>query len=87
MKILFYMGRNDRNKSGVSWKIWKIQRSGRTLTTWWGPAGIQGRTVVPKSRLQEKENQFSSIEEAKAQENLRIEAKLRKGYERRPRRG
>ena len=26
MKIFFYMDRNPNNVSGVSWKIWKIER-------------------------------------------------------------
>jgi hypothetical protein len=36
VKIFFYMGRNPANKSGVSWKIWKVQRAGRTVTVFWG---------------------------------------------------
>ena len=36
MKIFFYMGRNRLTKSGVSWKIWKIKREGRKVTTYPG---------------------------------------------------
>jgi hypothetical protein len=40
MKIYFFMGPNHKNVSKVSWKLWKVQRSGRELTVWWGPAVI-----------------------------------------------
>jgi hypothetical protein len=78
------MGRNSRVKSGVSWKIWKIQTNGRVVATWWGPAEIKDRKVVAQ-RLQTNKRVFHSIEEAKSHEKRRIESKLRKGYERRPR--
>lgn len=85
MKTFFYMGINPNNKCGVSWKIWKIQRSVRTVTTHWGPAEITGHAVVPKGRLQNMEKPFSSLGEAQAYEQQRIASKLRKGYERKPR--
>jgi predicted DNA-binding WGR domain protein len=86
MKVFFYMGRNSQTKSGVSWKIWKIQRTGRNVTTWWGAAELRNRGVVAKGRLQGKEIPFSSLEEAQAHEQRRIKSKLRKGYEPQPRR-
>jgi hypothetical protein len=86
MKTLYYMGRNPANKSGVSWKIWKIQRTGQIVTTWWGPAELRNRIVVPKGLLQQKERSFSSSEGAHSHEEQRIANKLNKGYERKPRR-
>lgn len=86
MKAFYYMGKNSQNKTGVSWKIWKIHRSGRTVTTWWGSAEIRRRIVVAKGRLQDKERRFSSLEAAQAHEEQRIASQLCKGYERQPRR-
>jgi hypothetical protein len=51
MKIFFFMDRNPNNKSGVSWKIWKIERSGRAVTVWWGPAVIVRRRPTPEQDL------------------------------------
>ena len=45
MKVLFFMGRNSSNRSGVSWKIWKIRRKGRVVTVSWGPARHQGASL------------------------------------------
>lgn len=86
MKIFFYMGRNGANKSGVSWKIWKVQRAGRTVTTFWGPATLVNRKVVPVGNLQSKRRPFSSAGGARAFEEHLIQSKLDKGYQRRPRR-
>ncbi len=85
MKIFFFMGRNPNNKSGVSWKIWKIQRVGRSVTTWWGPAHLQNRKVVPVHTLQSKTLRFRSVDAASRHESSRIQNKVSKGYERRPR--
>lgn len=85
MKTLFYMGRNKKNKSGVSWKIWKIERKGRIVTTWWGPAALIKRRVKAKGDLQCKSRKFRDVVFAKRFASARIDAKLRKGYERKPR--
>jgi predicted DNA-binding WGR domain protein len=85
MQIFYYMGNNPRNKSGVSWKVWKIHRTGKTVTTQWGPAEVKNRIVVAKGKLQAKERRFSSLEEARVHEQQRITSKLRKGYESKPR--
>ena len=58
MKTFFYTGTNPKNKSGVSWKIWKIQRSGRTITTQWGPVEVRDRVVVVKGRLRNVADAF-----------------------------
>jgi hypothetical protein len=82
VKIFFYMGRNPENKSGVSWKIWKIQRKAKTVTTWWGAAKIHNRKVIAIRALQTKTlPPFPSIEAAAADEAQRIRSKRLKGYE------
>lgn len=87
MKVLFYMGVNRRNLSGVSWKIYKIECAGRTVTAYYGPATLDRRRVVPAGQLQSRSWIFPSVAAAKAFERDRIMAKLAKGYERRPRPG
>jgi predicted DNA-binding WGR domain protein len=84
MKILFFTGRNDRNISRVSWKIWKIQRKGKRLQTWWGPAALVRRKAVPKSTLQTQSWNFRTDEAARQDEQRRIREKLNEGYERNP---
>ena len=89
MKTFYFMGRNPRTKGGVSWKIWKIERKGRQVTTWWGPAALIRRKVVPLGKLQsniERTPPFRTVTDAARYENARIARKLAKGYERRPRR-
>jgi len=84
MKVFFYMGRNPANRSGVSWKIWKVTRKGQSVTTIWGPAVLKNRKVV--SVYKAKKTRFlSSPKKAIAYEATLIRAKLAKGYERRTR--
>lgn len=81
------MDRNDQNVSRVSWKIWKIQRKGNRLQTWWGPAEIGPRRIpVPKHELQTKSWTFRTEEAARENEQRRIRKKANEGYERKPRR-
>jgi hypothetical protein len=86
MKTFFYMGHNRQNVSGVSWKIWKIERKGRKVTVWWGPATIVHRKPIPTGSLQGMEWTLPSEEKAIEDERLRIEEKLRGGYKRSPNR-
>jgi hypothetical protein len=86
MKLFFYMDHNPNNKSGVSWKMWKIQRRGREVTAWWGPAIIVRRRPRPASTLQSKTWRFRTEERAKDVEQQRIREKLNKGYRRMTRR-
>jgi hypothetical protein len=86
VKIFYYMGRNAANKSGVSWKIWKVRRAGRSVTASWGPARLVKRKVVPAGTLQSKALRFTSPGAACEYERRRIREKLGKGYERRTRR-
>src|SRR5688572_9997282 len=76
------MGKNLANVSGVSWKLWKIERAGRSLTTWWGSAKLVSRCVVPSGALQSKTWRFTSEADAKISEAERIKEKLDGGYER-----
>ena len=85
MKVFFFMGRNPKNRSGVSWKIWKVVRHKRSVTTHWGPAVLRGRKPVPASYMQSKTRRFKTAFEAITHEKQLVEAKLKKGYERRPR--
>lgn len=85
MKTFFFFGRNHNNKSGVSWKIWKIERRGTSLHIFWGPAVIDGRKVSPRGELQSKVVRFRSDAAARADEARRIDEKLGSGYERKPR--
>ena len=36
MRVYFYIGRNEALKSCFSSKIWKIERSRRSVQVWWG---------------------------------------------------
>jgi hypothetical protein len=85
MKTFFFMGRNSKTQSGVSWKLWKIEREGRVVTTWWGPAALIKRKVKVKGGLQSKSRKFRDVAIAKRFANALVESKLRKGYERTPR--
>jgi hypothetical protein len=87
MKTLFYMGRNDQNVSRLSWKIWKIERKGKRVTTWWGAAEVgPRRKPVPKHDLQTKSWTFRTEEAAREDERRRLQEKENEGYERDPRR-
>ena len=86
MKIFFYMGRNLENKSGVSWKIWKIERIGFNVKTYWARAILVRRRVIPVGNFQSKTRKFRSINTASAFEAERIRVKIQKGYERQPKR-
>jgi hypothetical protein len=85
MKIFFFMGRNPKNKSGVSWKIWKIERKGRSVFLYWGRAELRRRKVLPAGRLAHRVKRFSTEQQAINYQQKRIAEKLAKGYERRTR--
>lgn len=85
MKIFFFMGRNPLTRSGVSWKIWKIVRLNRSVTTYWGAAALERRKVVPKGDLAHRTRYFKSVAAAVGFEEKLIASKLEKGYERRTR--
>lgn len=85
MKTFFFMGRNPRNRSGLSWKIWKVQRTGRSVVVRWGPAIVRRRKPVFAHTPQERERRFTTVEAAQRFEESRIAEKVRTGYERRTR--
>jgi len=84
MKVFFFMGRNPQNVSGVSWKLWRIERRGRSVEVSWGPAVLRRRRVVPVGILGSRVRTFPTLAEARAFELGRIAEKFREGYERRP---
>ena len=86
MSLFSYFGRNRRNVSSVSWKIWKIERKGRRVTTWFRPATLFRRKPVPVATLQSRSWVFPTEAAAKGDEARRIAEKLGRGYERKPRR-
>jgi hypothetical protein len=82
MSTYFFMGRNDQNVSGVSWKLWRIVRSSTSVTVWWGPAHVVKRKIVAKGRLQSKTwPSFRTQREALAFRRARVQEKLREGYQ------
>jgi hypothetical protein len=81
MQTFVYMGENAQNASGVSWKVWKIQRKGRVLQVWWGPAEVVKRRIWPVY-LQTVLWRHATPEKAQADEKSRIQAKLKSGYKR-----
>ena len=87
MKIFFYMNRNAKNKCGLSMKIWKIERKGKTITAQWGAAVVNkdSKAPVPAYRLQRKVWKFKTEARAISCEEIKINEKLRSGYERKPR--
>ena len=87
MKIFYFMGRNPLNRSGVSWKVWKIERKARTVTVWYGPVVLKNRKPVPAHRrlTEVSPKTFRSVAEAKAHEEKMIDSKEAKGYQRRTR--
>ena len=84
MKIFFFFRRNSKNKSGISLKIWKIERRARRVTVWWGGAVMKHRRPVPSRTLQVKRWRLHSELEAIEDEKRRIREQLAQGYERRP---
>ena len=84
MKIFFYTGRNTQNVSGVSWKIWKIERKGRQVQTWWGSVNVDKRQIVPTATLQTQRRTHRTEDSAKANESRRIREKINSGYEKKP---
>ena len=87
MKKFFYMKRNPRNISGVSFKIWKIERKGRKVTTWWAPAECTHHKVhIAKGRTFRRHVlHFRLDQDAIDHEKRRVKSKKAKRYVQFPR--
>jgi len=83
VKTFYYLGANDQNKSGVSWKVWQIHRAGRVVEVQWGAAEVRNRKVVPLW-LHSLRWQHATVNGAKAVQDVRIQQKLRNGYKELP---
>lgn len=90
MRILSWFAPNPAVKNGMSSKIYKIERKGRIVRAWWGPAAWNPVTRRPKQAtatcLQTKKWSFPSA--AAAEEFLlrKLAEKKAKGYHQNPRR-
>jgi predicted DNA-binding WGR domain protein len=80
MTTLFYFGPNKNNTSGTSLKTWRIQVSGRTLTTWWGRAYWLGRQPRAKGRLATASWVYPSVRAAWKARAAILKSKRKKGY-------
>jgi hypothetical protein len=89
MKKFFYIGPNKELRSGFSIKFWKIERKGKTVTAYWGPAQLDHlkRRVLVASWTQSCSWIFNSTTQAKLDLERRIDSQLRHGYYRLRRRG
>jgi hypothetical protein len=83
MKVFYFTGFNENSESGVSSKLWKVERDRRRVSVWWGPVAVTKRRVIPTGRLQQCWT-FSGTE-ATLFETKRIHSKEVGAYERRPR--
>jgi len=83
MKTFRFLGNNLENKSRVSYKLWKIERKGRTVIVRWHPVMVdRKRRTVPRAKAQERRILYASEKKASEAVDKRIQEKLNKGYER-----
>jgi hypothetical protein len=80
MRIFSYFGENDLNQCGNSGKIYKIERRGRTVHAWWGPAGWEDMRPFPVGTLQHKQWTKRSPYAAEEFRLYKIAEKEREGY-------
>lgn len=85
MRTLFFMGRNYKNISGVSWKIWRIEQKGRRVRVLWGPATLFGRRAVLVGVVGKRSWTLGSAKAAREDARRRVAEKLARGYEQQPR--
>jgi len=81
MRTFVYMGPNPGNKSGVSWKVWKIERRERKVTVWFGKATVKLHKLVPSNTLSTKSWTFRTDQAAIEAVKRRIQEKEKEGYE------
>jgi hypothetical protein len=86
MKTFLYMGRNDDNVTGMSYKMWRIERKDRNVTVWYGSAIVKSRRPLPARELSTKSWTFGNKDAAIENEKRRIREKENEGYQRIPRR-
>ena len=84
MRTFVYMGPNAANKSGVSWKVWKIERRDRKVTVWFGKATVKLHKLVPYNTLSSKSWTFRTDKAAIEAVKKRIQEKENEGYEKIP---
>lgn len=88
MRKYFFVGPNKRVKSGLSIKVWKIERRACRVQVWWGRARLDEsrRRVRRKGKLTTAWWDFPSPASAEEALQRRIHSKVREGYKRNPRR-
>lgn len=88
MRKHFFVGPNKQLKSGMSIKVWKIERRDRRVQVWWGRARLDQskRRVRSKGTLTTRWWDFSTSSVVEDQMWLRIHSKVLTGYKRNLRR-
>jgi len=84
LKTLFFMGINRANVSGVSWKMWRIHRSGQVVEVQWGAADLKNRRPRIIGSPQRRQWTLRTEAQAIADVSRRFEEKLREGYQVKP---
>ena len=82
MKIFYYFGRNAKTKGGTSAKLWKIERRGKVVHTWFGPADMVNRQLVPRGKLRTHQAAHPTEDAARADEKRRIAEQEKQHYQR-----
>jgi hypothetical protein len=86
VKVFYFFRANPRNLSGWSCKVWKIERVGRRVTVYWGPAKMVERRPVPPKVFQSKSWWYGTAAAAGRAEARRVREQRQQGYERKPKR-
>jgi hypothetical protein len=88
MRKYFFVGPNKQLKSGLSFKVWKIERRNRRIQVWWGRGRFDEsrRRVRSKGILTTRWWDLPTTSAAKDEMQQRIRSKVRSGYKRNPRR-
>lgn len=88
MRKHFFVGPNKQLKSGMSIKVWKIERRDRRVQVWWGRARLDQskRRVRSKGTLTTRWWDFSTSSVVEDQMWRRIHSKVLTGYKRNLRR-
>ena len=86
VKSFIYIGPNSKTDGDFSSKIWKIERKGKRIITWWGSVEVvknkRGyKRAEPVALLLSHKRNFPNEDAARRFEQERIESKLTKGYE------